>query len=85
MSKFAPFQNEAQAVDIGGLSVENRLDRVALFGNVDLTLDKRGLEVATRLKVVLDAVVATLEATPDLPDEVATDPNAVTGPRDPFA
>ena len=79
-----PFANESQALSIDGLSVENRLDRVSLFGSVDLTKDKRGLERARALKAVLDATVAALEAEPGLPDALAP-PEAPTGPRDPFA
>lgn len=79
-----PFANESQALSLDGLSVENRLDRVSLFGNIDLTKDKSGLERARALKAVLDATVAALEAEPDLPDEVSP-PEPPTGPRDPFA
>ena len=85
MNKFAPFADESQAMALGGLSVENHVDHVALFGSVDLTRDRHGLDVARRLKEVLDAVVARLEAEPDLPDEIAPDAGAVTGARDPFA
>jgi hypothetical protein len=79
-----PFANEAQALSIGDLNVENRLDRISLFGSVDLTKDKRGLQHARILRAVLEATVAALEAEPNLPDE-APPPEPPTGPRDPFA
>jgi len=50
-----PFANEAQALSIGDLNVENRLDRISLFGSVDLTKDKRGLQHARILRAVLEA------------------------------
>jgi len=84
MQKFAPFANESQAQLIGGLTIENRVDRVSLFGDVDLTKDKVGLERARGLKAILEAAVAVLEADPALPNEVAP-PEPPTGPHDPFA
>jgi hypothetical protein len=41
--KFIPYDNEADVLHIGGLMVENRLDRITLSGDIDLTLDKAGL------------------------------------------
>ncbi|WP_448205369.1 hypothetical protein [Azospirillum sp. sgz302134] len=83
-SDLKPFANETQALSIGDLSVENCVDRVSLFGSLDLTRDKTGLERARALKALLDATVAALEADPDLPAELPP-PDAPTGPRDPFA
>jgi hypothetical protein len=57
-----PFIDEAAALQIGGLAVENRLDRVSLHGSLDLTRDKAGLGRARALRQVLEAVVAALEA-----------------------
>jgi hypothetical protein len=85
MSKFTPFANESDALSLGGLSVENRVDRVSLFGNLDLTMDRHGLDHAKRLKEVIDAVVTSLEARKDLPEAISVDAGAKTGPRDPFA
>jgi hypothetical protein len=84
MTKFVPFADEATALTISGLSIENRVDRVAVFGNAELTADRRGLEAAKQLKAVIDAVVSQLEAKPGLPDELPPDQAALTGPRDPF-
>ncbi|WP_207485427.1 hypothetical protein [Arenibaculum pallidiluteum] len=70
-SAFRPFANENQTLTLGDLNVENREDRVAVFGSVDLTRDRKGLEKARALKAVIDAVVTTLEADAELPDGVA--------------
>ena len=59
---FVPYANEADVVQIGNLMVENRLDRITLSGDVDLTLDKAGLAHARRLHEIVAAVVARLEA-----------------------
>lgn len=67
--KFAPFENEADVVEIGQLALENRLDRITLSGDLDLTADKPGLEQARLLHDLLGKVVASLEAK-DLPERL---------------
>ena len=42
------------------LNIENRLDRVSLYGSVDITHDQEGLAQALRLKGVVDGMVSTL-------------------------
>ena len=70
-SDFRPFRNEADCITIGGdLSIENRVDRVSIFGSIDLTLDKEGLKAAKELKAILDLTVVEMEKT-DLPDHIA--------------
>jgi len=57
----SPFADEAATTAIGGLTVENRLDRVSLYGRLDLTRDRQGLAEARRLRALLAAVVAALK------------------------
>jgi hypothetical protein len=78
-----PFANESETLEIGDLKVENRVDRVEIFGSVHLTKDKAGLASARALKALADDVVAALEATPDLPDQVQLT-NAPRPASDPF-
>ena len=78
-SRFVPYANEADVIEIGGLTIENRLDRITLAGDVDLTRDKAGLDKARLLHQVLSEVVATLEAAP-LPD-VLPAPSTSTVPN----
>jgi hypothetical protein len=67
---FTPFADESAVREIGGLTIENRVDRVSLFGSVDITLDKAG---DARLRE-LEALVAGLRAAFDrqavLPDRL---------------
>jgi len=35
--------------DIGGLSIENRVDGISISGDIDLTLDKTGLAPVRQL------------------------------------
>ncbi|WP_287497740.1 hypothetical protein [Pandoraea sp. CB10b_02] len=64
---FTPFANDADALSIGELNVENHADHVAVFGNLEIRRDAEGLRRAQALKAVLDAVVAEL-AGADLPE-----------------
>ena len=81
MRKFVPYDNEADVLNIGGLQIENRLDRVTLSGDVDLTADQAGLADARALHQLLAEVVAALEARP-LP--AALPPPAVETVANPF-
>ncbi|TWI68953.1 hypothetical protein IP91_00015 [Pseudoduganella lurida] len=68
MSKpFTPYANEADVLRIGGLQIENRLDRITIDGDTDLTLDQAGLDQARALYQLLGAAIAKLEAQKDLP------------------
>ncbi|MES3025852.1 MAG: hypothetical protein V4857_30095 [Pseudomonadota bacterium] len=64
---FAPYANEADVLQIGNLMVENRLDRITVSGDLDLTADKPGLAQARLLHRLLGEIVASLEgqALPD--------------------
>lgn len=81
MSKFIPYANESDVLNIGRLAIENRLDRVTLSGDVDLTADQAGLAHARALRQLLADVVARLEAQ-DLPASLP--PPAVKTVANPF-
>ena len=66
---FNPFQNEAEIFQLGDLTVENRKDRISIFGSIDVTRDKEGLGNARQLKAILDATMDVLERA-DLPDHI---------------
>lgn len=67
--KFDPFGNESDCLQIGELTVENRYDRVSIFGTVDITRDKGGLASARQLYQILGATLAELERA-DLPERI---------------
>ncbi|MCR0983894.1 hypothetical protein [Roseomonas populi] len=80
---FNPYADEAATLRIGGLTAENRLDRVSLFGSLDLTRDRAGLDRAKRLKALLDATLAVLEQEAErLPEQVETgrDTDSIANP-----
>lgn len=74
MPDINPFANEADSLEIGELTIENRLDQISFYGDLQITKDKHGLEQAKALKAILDAVVLVLEADKDLPDEISFAP-----------
>ncbi len=67
--KFIPYANEADVLHIGGLTVENRTDRITISGDIDLTLDKAGLADTRALHKLLSDVLAKLESS-TLPDKL---------------
>jgi hypothetical protein len=79
---FDPYANEADVVFVGKLMIENRLDRITLNGDVDLTADLAGLDMARQLHQLLGAIVGKLEST-DLPATLPAPP--VTSVSNPFA
>ena len=81
MSDFKPFANESDALTIGDLAIENRVDRISLSGDVELTKDKAGLALARQLQTVIDAIVKALQADAALPDAVqVVKPRSVKNP-----
>ena len=63
------YQNESESEEIGKLTIENRTDRVTIYGSLDVTRDKAGLQAASDLKAVIDSIVAFL-GREDLPDKI---------------
>lgn len=61
MVTFKPFANEEDALSVGEMNIENRLDRVSLYGTLDITRDKAGLAAARELAEHLAAIVKELE------------------------
>ncbi|NOT67104.1 MAG: hypothetical protein HOP04_02035 [Methylophilaceae bacterium] len=80
MSIKHPFQNESETFQLGDLTIENRLDRLSLSGDIDITLDKKGLANALVLTELLNRVVSEMQKL-DLPDAIAIEPPVkVTNP-----
>jgi hypothetical protein len=44
-----PFADDPTSTLVSDLTIENRLDRVSLYGSLELTCDRQGLENARRL------------------------------------
>jgi hypothetical protein len=67
MADLKPFADDSAALAIGDFKIENGQDKIALYGNLDITRDRVGLKNAQALKALLDEVVRTLSAQKDLP------------------
>jgi len=68
--QFIPYKNESDVLQFGDMTIENRLDRITIYGNIDITKDKEGLEYALLLKQVIDTAIKELENTDELPDRI---------------
>ncbi len=72
-----PFANESESLQIDELTIENRTDKVSIYGSIDITRDKRGLEAARKLSALFKAMVDKLESE-DLPDKLSQPKNMDT-------
>ena len=81
MNGFKPYLNETDEQEIVNLKFENRIDRISIHGDLDVTLDQAGLVNARTLKTLIDAIVTKLEAH-DLPASVP--PLTVKTVKNPF-
>ena len=70
---FKPYENGTESHAIHDLTIENDVDCVSLYGNLQLTKDQAGLKAAKALQALLNDVVQQLENTPDLPDKIQRD------------
>lgn len=82
MQPIDPFANESQSLQIDDLTVENRTDRVSLYGSIEITRDMRGLELARTIKHLLDSIVRRL-AQEDLPESILP-PQNIDVVKNPF-
>jgi hypothetical protein len=80
MTEFKPFADGTASLEVGGLTIENGGERIAVYGSLDIGRDAAGLDAARRLRDVLDAAVRSLEAAPLGERAVAEAPVRVGNP-----
>ena len=80
---FKPYANEADVLTIGRLTIENRLDRITISGDIDLTADQAGRAHARDLSRLRGDVIRPLEAQKALPQQLP--PAVVATVDNPFA
>ena len=66
---FKPFEKGTESSSIEDLTLENDVDCVSIYGNLQITKDKVGLEQAKALQSFLNDVVAALEKE-ELPEKI---------------
>jgi hypothetical protein len=70
---FKPFEDGDASHSIHDLTLENDVDRINIYGNLQITKDKLGLESAKVLQAALNQIVATLSAVENLPEKIELD------------
>lgn len=81
-----PFSDDGASITIGGMTIENGEPEIAFFGQLNITADKVGLDLAAKLLEIVTSVHAVLASRADLPDTIETvDADAVTSVKNPFA
>lgn len=56
-----PFANEYEIITIQTFSIENRFDQISIYGVIDITKDKNGLEKILAIKHQIDTIVDYLK------------------------
>lgn len=67
---FKPFATETDSHSIHDLTLENQFDCINLYGNLQISKDQQGLEVAKILQAFINDVVTTLEQEKQLPEKI---------------
>jgi hypothetical protein len=75
MPTLIPFENETQSIQIDELTIENRLDRIELYGALVITRDQIGLQRALEIQTLINATVQSLQAQTDLPHALVIKPS----------
>ena len=70
---FKPFEQGDESSAIYDLTLENQVDCVSLYGNLQITKDQAGLKTAKALQNFINDVVAALEQH-DLPEQIERQP-----------
>ena len=70
---FKPFFDESSSDEIAGLTMENHVDYVSIYGQGMITKDQQGLVQALALQKQINAIVCALQNT-TLPNEIINKP-----------
>lgn len=66
---FKPFADEAASQDIAGLTFENHLDRISIYGQTMIMKDQQGLAHILAIQSQLNEIVLALKDS-DLPTQI---------------
>lgn len=69
---FKPFQQGTESHSIHDLTLENDLDRINVYGNLQIGKDQAGLAAAKALQAYFNEIVSVLEQEKDLPEQLPT-------------
>lgn len=68
---FKPFVSGDESHSIHDLTLENDVDRINLYGNLQITKDQAGLASAKALQAYLNDIVLALEQENELATQIA--------------
>ncbi|RJL68994.1 hypothetical protein [Acinetobacter radioresistens] len=71
---FKPFENGTESSAIYDLTLENQLDCVNIYGNLQITKDQQGLQTAKKLQAFMNDLVQALEQAQPLPEQIERQP-----------
>lgn len=71
---FKPFENGTESSAIYDLTLENQLDCVNIYGNLQITKDQQGLQAAKKLQAFMNDLVQALEQAQPLPEQIEQQP-----------
>lgn len=71
---FKPFSEDQSSSAIYDLTLENQLDCINLYGNLQITKDQQGLATAKALQSFMNQVVEVLEQQENLPEKIEHQP-----------
>ena len=71
---FKPFENGTESSAIYDLTLENQLDCVNIYGNLQITKDQQGLQAAKKLQTFMNDLVQALEQAQPLPEQIERQP-----------
>lgn len=69
---FKPFEKGTESHAIHDLTLENDLDHINLYGNLQINKDQDGLLIAKTLQAFFNDVVRALEQEKHLPEKIET-------------
>jgi hypothetical protein len=67
---FVPFGDDQQSLGVDDLTFENNVDRLAIYGSINIERDQAGLKKALALQQMINQLVTTLQAQADLPEKI---------------
>jgi len=71
---FKPFENGTESSAIYDLTLENQLDCVNIYRNLQTTKDQQGLQAAKKLQAFMNDLVQALEQAQPLPEQIERQP-----------
>lgn len=80
MKEYKPFDGN-QSITISDLTIENSEDKVVIYGDMEITRDKKGLETLNQLLNVLETTKKQLESE-SLPNKIDNKESVVV--KNPF-